>query len=502
MFKDLIKVGKHSAIYGLGKILQRLIGFLLIPIYTRYLTPTDYGVVAVLLLTMIVVESIWTDAVNNVMSRFYFNYKSQKDRNEVVSTNQVMQIVFILTISTLGFWFSRDICLLLFGTAKYVLLLRLMVGTFFFSSVTAIPMTLLRLKERSLHSSIVNLAKLLLAVFLNILFIVILDMGLFGLFLSGTINAFIFFLILTPKMIFETGLRFSLEKTKPMVKYMLPLIPAGGLSLLLLKSDIFLLQKLSTTANAGLYNLAEMFGQATHVLILAPFGFIWFPFVFSNFKRPKIRETLSRIQTYVLFLLILAGLAVSMLIRPVLAVMVGPGFFELYKAVPVIILAFFFFGLYQAFFNIGFLIRKKTKYQLLVQGISAIIIIALNLLLIPTFGFMGAAISKLIAFSLLALIAYAISFKLYNIPIEKRVVGMFFLAILFYFISKAIPIKSAITHLLLDAILLILFIITLYLFKFFRDDELNKIKQILYKFKKVGTKNIIRTYFMNPPPTS
>jgi len=77
---------KHSSIYGLGSIIGQAIGFLLLPLYTRYLTPADYGVMALIDVARWMVGLIISLGIINALSRFYYEYEEQQKRNLVISS--------------------------------------------------------------------------------------------------------------------------------------------------------------------------------------------------------------------------------------------------------------------------------------------------------------------------------------------------------------------------------------------------------------------------------
>ncbi len=489
MLKDLTRVGKHSIIYGLGGVVQKLVGFLMVPVYTRYLSPTDYGVAALIMFTVTLAGMLWNNALNRTISRFYFDYKRQKERNAVISTSLVIQTIFSVIVSAGVIMFSSKISYLLFDTSRYALFINLAFIAFLLQSIIEIPMTLLRLVEKSVFYSVISVVRLFVALFLNILLIVFLDMGLLGIFVSGVVTSGLVFFLLVPKTIFETGIKFSMKKARHMMKFALPLVPGGLLIFVLMRADVFLLQKLSTTAQVGLYNLGIQLGTVLIYLIEQPFFLIWYPFVYSSLKKPKINKVFSRMQTYFFFILIFFSLCLAVLIKPVLSFLVGPDFFEVYKVVPLIVLAFFFRPL-SDFFKTGLQIKKKTKMIPLILGVGVIINLALNFILIPGMGYMGAAVAKLSAFAVIALVAYFISIKIYKITPEKRVIFALIVAIVYYFVSLLISVESIVLQITLDVLFLMTFPLVLYLLRVFRKDEIKKTKEILKKIKNVRSSKI------------
>src|SRR5258708_5945686 len=77
---------KHSSIYAIGNISRQLIGFVMLPVYTRYLTPADYGVIGLLTFSVSLLEGVFGARLGQAMPKFYFEQEGQRERNAVIST--------------------------------------------------------------------------------------------------------------------------------------------------------------------------------------------------------------------------------------------------------------------------------------------------------------------------------------------------------------------------------------------------------------------------------
>jgi O-antigen/teichoic acid export membrane protein len=85
MFDIVKNLTKHSLIYGLSGILSRSIGFLLIPLYTHYLTPADYGTLELLDLTSYIIGMLAAMGISNSVMRFYYEFSEQEMKDQVIS---------------------------------------------------------------------------------------------------------------------------------------------------------------------------------------------------------------------------------------------------------------------------------------------------------------------------------------------------------------------------------------------------------------------------------
>ena len=319
---------------------------------------------------------------------------------------------------------------------------------------------------------------------MNIVFLVILQRGVQGLLEAGLITAGLFYVFLAVSVIRKAGFSFSRPELRRMLAFGLPLIP-GALGLWILAvSDRYFLQFLSTSHELGLYSLGYKFGVAIDFLLIGPFQLSWLPFVFSTAGEANAKEVFSRVLTYFLFVIILIALAISVLAKEVLAVMATPVFQEAYKVIPLITLSYVLYGCYFAL-NLGIYVGGKTKYLAVFVGASAVLNLGLNLLLVPRYGMMGAAVATLTCYLMLPIASYFISKRYYAVNYEwGRIVKIALAASLVYAASFLVGQSYALVHSHLivgvfKLLTLLAYPILLYMLRFFKPEELQKAGELL-----------------------
>nr|NIQ13093.1 oligosaccharide flippase family protein [Candidatus Dadabacteria bacterium] len=182
--KELGKTFQHAGIYSLGVILSRGISFLMLPIYTRFLSPADYGVLELLEMTVEVISIITGMGILQGMAKFYYQYDEEKDRKELVST------IFILIVSgysltcLFGGLFSSNISRLVFSSTEYTYLIMVSFLNLFLQITVFTSLTFIRVQQKSWLFVTVNAVKLIIQLFLNILFVVYFKMGVIGILYS------------------------------------------------------------------------------------------------------------------------------------------------------------------------------------------------------------------------------------------------------------------------------------------------------------------------------
>ena len=269
-------LAKHTLVYGLGNVFNRIVGFLMIPIYTRFLSPADYGILEIVTLTTEIIAIVASTGITQVLSvDFIITMKKILIEMRVLSTSIIAfstfsLIILIPLISQAGFLAD-----LLLDSEEQKIFFIVSITGIWFASLSQIGFLYLRILKQSIRYLIFSLCKLVLALILNIYFIVVLKMGVIGILYSSMIAAAFTTVMLTIPIFKNTGIRFSLVKLKEMLAFGLPLIPSSIANMVVLVSDKFFLRFLVSLTETGLYSLAARFAVIPGHFIVYPFMQIW-----------------------------------------------------------------------------------------------------------------------------------------------------------------------------------------------------------------------------------
>jgi O-antigen/teichoic acid export membrane protein len=474
MFNEIKTIFRHYLIYSFGNLASKAIGFLMIPVYTRYLTPDDYGIIEILTITSSIVSNILILGLSSAVLRFYFNYNSIRDKNKVVSTALTFTLITTFLAVAFLYNFSKNISFLVFNSQRYFYLFQVLFVTLFFEISVAIPYMYLRAKDKSVMFTTISLLQLVLGLSFNIWFIVGLRLGVLGVLFSSLLSNLLISSFMLLFVFRDVGLHFSVNKLKEMMPYGIPLIPANLAMIVLNMGDRFLLQHFCSLQEVGLYSLGYRFAMMIGVLVGQPFLRVWNTHMFLIAERNDASEIYSRVLVYYSFILLFFGLGVSVLIKDILKIMATPEFFDAHKVVPFVVLGYIFYEVYYIF-TVGIYLKKHTKWIAFIVSFATGLNILLNLLMIPKFGMMGAASVTALSFFCLPLSAYFLSNRLYHISFEfERVVKLIFVALIIYFAGSLIDIESILLSLLLKTILILTYPIILYFFSFYEAKEIEK----------------------------
>lgn len=479
MFNQLLRLSKHSLVYGFGVAASQFIGFLLIPLYTRHLTPADYGTLQIFGVTQGILSIIVLMGLGSALFMSYFHYKDEVSRKTVVSTALIFVTGVSLCISLVLIAAASNFSLIFFECTAYTRYFQIIFLTLFFDAAIVIPLSVFRAREQSKRYALVALSRLLLAIALNIYFLVILQRGVLGILESGLITAGLLYCFLIPGLVKATKLSFSKPHLKEMLSFGLPLVPGGLGTWILTVSDRYFLLFLSTTHELGLYSLGYKFGLVVQGLIVGPFTLAWGPFFWSTATEENAKEVYSSVLTYFVLIAMFVALALSVLSKELLMIMATPPFHEAYKIIPLIALSYVLYGCY-FILAAGFNLEKKTKYVPLIVGVAAAMNLGLNFLLIPSYGAMGAAIATLISYLMLPIGSYFVSRRFHPIKYEwSRLAKIFIAAVLIYVGSLDITNDCVIISGLLKVLTLLAYPVLLYVFGFSKPAEIEKGKDLI-----------------------
>ena len=471
----------HSSIYGLGTVTSRLVAFLLLPLYTRYLTPKDYGILELIDITTGTIALVVSLGIIRSMSRFYYDEKDLNNRNIVVSTSYVVYASIAILCSFFLFSFTDFIAEISLKSRSYGNFFTISFISMLLGGLIDIGVMYLRLIKKSYIYISITISRLFILIFLNILLIAHFRMGVLGILYSSLITRTLFSVIITTAIVYRTGLVFSLKLARDLLKFSLPLIPANILNWLVNKSDRYFILYYISVGDTGIYALAQKLGSAIHSLITRSFLMTFGPrrFEIINRNPENTPHILNKIFTYYTFIMVFIGLSLSVLVPEILRLMTTPKFYAAGPLVPLVVLSMVIFGL-RYHFEFGILWSKKTQYYAYINGLTSFINVGLNFLLIPNFGIWGAVFASLIAITIHSILLYLISNRLYPIPFEFfRVLKMFSLACFFFAISIFISTSSIFIDIALKIGLILGFSATLVGLNIFTQEEKSKLRDML-----------------------
>ncbi len=478
MFEIIKNLTRHSIIYAVAGLLSKAAGFIMIPLYTYYLTTSDYGALELIDLTSYTIGMFASMGIAQAVLRYYYEYDDEKDKKKVISVAIITLWAVSLIVLPGLFFLSKRISILIFECPDYFRMFNIIFVTVVIGLSNQIPLTVLRIEEKSILYVCISLTKLLLTLSLNILFIVYLHMGVMGILISGLISTCVTGIFLMVYILRRVRLSYSFKFLFSMVKYGLPLAVSTFGMFILNFGDRFMLQRLASLSDVGIYGLAYRFGMLPSFLIAGPFMMIWGPKRLDLVNMRDAKNIYASIFTYFCFIQLFLVLEISVLIKDLLILISAPEFRGAYQYVPLILLSYIFNGAY-IYTQFGVILEKKTKYLAFATLFGAVLNIAGNYILIPKYQVWGASVATLISFCFIFFFTYLVAQRLYKIPYQfSRLLKMILAAAALFMTASFINPSHVILSLIVKVAIASCFPFSLYLLKFYTPEELEKLGQI------------------------
>ncbi len=424
LFRGLVK---SSGIYALSSLAAPLVSLVLTPFLTRNLSHTAYGVLAVLNTAIALLAGLTQFGLSTAFFRSYnYDYESQKDRLGVLST-----VVVLLSLSSLcaasitmlnASWFST----LLFGNASFSDAVGLAALVVLLQNLTVPGFAWMRAENRALFFSLLSIATLVISLGANIVLVGMMHMGIAGSLIATGCGYALVGICTLPVILLRAGLGLRFDIAGELLSFGLPNVSAFVSVWVLQLSDRFLLSRLGSLSQTASYSVAYSLGSVASVVVLSPFTLAWPLAQFTIAKRDNAPNVFKLVFRWFSIVLLFAAFALTYASTAVLYLFFPPAYYSAASIIPIIVMSTVFYGVYTIFAT-GIAIRRKTWFAVLFTTLSALVNVGFNLILIPLYGSMGAALSTLLAYMLLAFIAYLINQRIYPIPFE---IGRFIVALL------------------------------------------------------------------------
>ena len=394
---ELKRLGKHSAIYGLGGLVSRILAVLLLPLYTRYLSPSDYGTVETLIALTTVIGIVLRMGITSAFFRFYFDSPEPEARRLVLRTS----FWFTMGMATLGLlvglMLSGQIAQVLFGsTDDQELVMASFVGLWAGMNYEQLT-SLFRVEERSVAFVSASLTNIFLTIGATLLLVVALDKGPIGVIVGNFTGTLLVYVVLVGYRREQLGLQFDRGLLRRMNHFGLPLVPTALFLWVTNFSDRIFLAKLADTQEVGLYSVGVRIASAL-VLLLTAFRLAWPAFAYSIDDDREARRTYAYVLTYLVVVTTWVATTLALLSPWIVRWIAAPAFASSSRVVgPLAFSTVAFAGYLVVAIGVGR--ARRTQFNWVVTGAAAVVNIGLNLLLIPSHGMMGAAIATIAAYT-------------------------------------------------------------------------------------------------------
>ena len=409
----LRRLATTGAAYTSSSVLSKLIAVLLLPLYTAYVAPAEYGAAEVLITSVIAASIVVRLGVIEALLRFY--YKGDEVPDQVVRTGFASLFWTTTVGAAIALPFAEPISEALLDRSDPELA-RIAIGGLWVFTLFEYLLALFRLDERAGAFLAFTVANVLVTIPVTVFLVVVEDEGARGLLLGQYATGAVFLVGLMYVHRRRLALIPDFGLLRRMTRFGLPTMPAElslyGLNFI----DRLLLVRLAGLADAGLYSLSVKFAQAVTVLVKG-FQLAWPPLAYSIEDDDEARRVYAVIVTWYVAICTFVVAGLWLLSRWIVRLLAAPEFFASYEAIGLVSTGVMLYGLYLVLLVV--LGRTgRTEYNFPATAAGTVANIGLNLLLIPELGIEGAGIALVASYAIVLALMYGFTQRLFPVPYE------------------------------------------------------------------------------------
>lgn len=488
MRDKLKELTKDTAIYGISTMVGRFIGFLLVPFYTNVLSTTDFGIQSNIYAYIAFINVIFIYGIDAAYMKYASMYDDSK-KKKVFTTAYSFLIATTIFLSLLLFLFRTSISSLMQIPSSYLRIYYYLILIVAFDTIAIVPFAKLRLERKAWKYAAIKFINIILNLALNLILILRFRLGIEAIFLSNLIATLFSFLALQSEILKSITISFDKNLLKKMLEFGIPYLPAALAATIVNVVDRPVVLAMTDESTLGIYQANYKLGVFM-MLFVSMFQFAWQPFFLNNAKEKNAKEIFSKVFTLFLIVSSLIWIVLSLFVDDFARIefyhgksIIGKEFLSGLPIVPIILLGYLFNGVYYIF-QAGIYIEEKTKYFPIVTFAGAFVNVIFNILLIPFFGIIGAALATLAAYFVMAVGLFFLSQKFYPIKYEfgkvlKIFLLIFLTCILYYYLLYNVGL-----NILHKIFILLTFVFSLFTLKIIDRNEFFSFTKLLISNKK------------------
>ncbi len=415
MYKNLLR---DASLYSLSSFVARGFSIITVPLFTRVLSPQDYGALDLLSMLCLVTALLVGLALDQAVSRFYMDSEDDLERKRIASTTLFYSLfVFLALIPAallLAEWVA-DVWLEGQVNQRTVLMVFAYIWV---HSIFVVTTNQLRYLFQAKKYAFCQIGNVLISTGLSVLLVFYLQWGVIGVFIAQAIGQGTFGLVALFLARSSYALMFHWPTFQRMLRYSLPLVP-GTLSFYGMQYlDRVFLNELRTLGEVGIYSIGARLASLVNLFLMG-FHAAWAPVIFKTFRDEGATQKFSNVFNHYLFATLMILTTLSLFGEEILLLLTTEQFSPGYVVVPLLVGSAILASI-AGYFTFGIQIKEKSSYRLAINIMAVFVNCGLNVLLIPRFGIVGAALATALSYGTLAAVGMAISQRLYFVGYAWR----------------------------------------------------------------------------------
>ena len=457
MWKKLLSLLSDASLYGLSTVAGQLVSFLLLPLYTRHLSPADYGILAMLNVALMLTVGLAPLGVVDAIFRRLSLCRDMNDKRRELSTALWSVVGSTTLFLTCGLLSASILSRILVGDVSSTHYVRVTLLTASLIAIGEVPRALLRANRKVWILALVSLCKVSVTIAFTAYAIVALEKGVLGYVLANLLSELLFVLVFGALVFRSFSLSFCTSAWRAMLKYGLPILPHRCLAFITLVFGQYTVRQLMGLEQAGLYDMANKFALPLGMLINA-FQSAWHPFKFQiHAEETSPTDFFRSAFTYYVAMTACLWVVGSCWLPDVLRYMTTPGFYPAATFLPVVLLVRVLTGVYYMLGS-GIELSDNTRPLALISACGLVTVASFSYLLIPAVGAQGAAYANCIGWIAMGAVALQLANSRIYIGYEWKVIFLIAMsAIVFVTIAVQLQTSDALIRILAGTIVSLAF---------------------------------------------
>lgn len=391
---------RTTLIYGVGSSVARVVSFLMLPVYTHYIVPSEYAKLALLLMTVDILGIAVSAGTTAGFLRFYYKATEVRERHQVVFSALLLNAALNLAGAAILFASARLLAGLVLSSPDDAVLFRILSGCFLLEGLIGVPLLLMQAEQKAVLFVATTLGRTIISALLNLLFLIGFGWGVRGMLIGTLITHSLLALAGGAWTVRQTGWAWSRDAARNLRRFGVPYQIAAAGSFVLTFGDRYVLKASRPLAEVGLYSFGYQFGFLLWSVTATPFFQSWGPTRYRQLHLSQQERDGSYSRTFLFLNLVIVTAAVALALGApvVIALLTPPAYHAASDFVP-IILAAYVIQSWSETMQFGIDASEQTRYATIAFWSATIATVALYFLLIPPFGAYGAAVATLLGFS-------------------------------------------------------------------------------------------------------
>ena len=483
MLDKLRKVGQQAFVYGFGNILNKMLGFLLIPLYISRIPISDFGILSIFEIIILFLSTLFSFGIGSAHQRYFYIEKDKGTYGVYLFNGFFGNAILALLAITPFLLFSGNVASLLVGYSSQQMNLQIVMWIILVEVLFNIPLQTLQYEGKPFQFLIYNVLKLVLSFAFTLYFVLHLSYSINGILYARLLGGGLTLLLtlaftIIPRCTFKIDLKLIIKS----IRFGLPIIISNIGYTIFMISDRYMLLWFSNESEVGKYSFGLKIANFINLIFIHTICISYFPSVVRNDGRENNIRYYRKMLTYYCVLISFIILAFLFYYRELLGLVVNnKEYWEGLKVVPILCLSFMVMGM-NYFVQIGLFLKNKTKKYIFPSFVVVFINILMNIFLIPLLGMMGAGISVLVSqITYTSLIVY-LSEKQMKINFEwEKIFLAIALGVVMFFAGLYLPVKNIWIAGVIKLAMLGLYPYILYKLKFFEPIEIQRTKEGIIK---------------------